>query len=388
MNNRDYFLHLLASVLHGRAPLAPPLATDWTAIYRCADAHQLHMFLCEAVSLLPTADRPPEAILKALSRRSKRELLRDTVQAASEDELTRALEQQGIRHVPFKGRRLKKLYPKPELRMMADLDVLIDARDAKKVRALMLELGYQSEEFGRNHDVYFRQPFMNVEMHRRLVAARSPFSSALKNYYADAKPQAGSAFRCAFSDEALFVYLLIHMHKHFISGGTGIRMFLDIWLFHRALDEQFDTAAVNKTLEKIGLSEFRDMALRQGDAWFGADSLRGVFSDDKEIRDFVFGSGTYGTEHHGTAAKLLENRGGMLRRTLEFCFPPLDRMAVQYPVLGKLPVLLPLCWVARGARDVFRFPQRSLRNFRRTTALTPEQIDTVRRVYKKSGLIR
>ena len=70
--------------------------------------------------------------------------------------------------------------------------------------------------------------------------------------------------------------------------------------------------------------------------------------------DAILLSGTYGTR-----AMRVKNRmggGHRLSYLLTRAFPPMRKMKRDYPVLRRLPVLLPACWVARLCRFAVRKP--------------------------------
>ncbi|MDD2235026.1 MAG: nucleotidyltransferase family protein, partial [Desulfitobacteriaceae bacterium] len=86
---------------------------------------------------------------------------------------------------------------------------------------------------GGNHDIYYKKPFLNIEMHRRLISVESPYSDYLNKTWYRAKLKDSCKYTYELSLEDFYIYLLIHLSKHYAGGGTGIRSFLDIWLYHR-----------------------------------------------------------------------------------------------------------------------------------------------------------
>ena len=70
-------------------------------------------------------------------------LLRSEHQMRAIDHLFEAFEQNGIVYMPLKGCNIKKLYPKPELRSMGDVDILIHPEDHERIHSVMEEQGFQ-----------------------------------------------------------------------------------------------------------------------------------------------------------------------------------------------------------------------------------------------------
>ncbi len=55
----------------------------------------------------------------------------------------------------------------------------------------MLEQGYTVKYQGGNHDVYHRQPYMNIEMHHRLISEDSPYSGYLDKNLGQGQTETG-----------------------------------------------------------------------------------------------------------------------------------------------------------------------------------------------------
>ena len=66
-------------------------------------------------------------------------------------------------------------------------------------------------------------------------------------------------------------------------------------------------------------------------------------------------SGTYGTVTHGVENAV--QKDGRLKYFFGRIFLPYRAMCGLYPVLKKIPVLLPFCWVARWIKAIVRKPK-------------------------------
>ena len=89
-------------------------------------------------------------------------------QMAELEKLFRAFEEAGIDYMPLKGSRMKSLYPKAELRMMGDADVLIRVEQYDRIIPIMENLGYvmQAET---DHELTWVKPTLTLELHKRLI---------------------------------------------------------------------------------------------------------------------------------------------------------------------------------------------------------------------------
>ena len=83
--------------------------------------------------------------------------------------VTAALDAAGIWYMLLKGAVLKDLYPRFDMREMADCDILFDKTRNADVKALMEGLGFETKSFRKsNDDDYFKPPVSHFEMHRLL----------------------------------------------------------------------------------------------------------------------------------------------------------------------------------------------------------------------------
>ena len=70
---------------------------------------------------------PKEPVMQKLMQQYLLYLVRSEKQMLAVQQLFDAFEENGIDYLPLKGCQMKQLYPKPELRVMGDADILIRA---------------------------------------------------------------------------------------------------------------------------------------------------------------------------------------------------------------------------------------------------------------------
>ena len=151
-----------------------------------------------------------------------------------------------------------------------------------------------------------------------------------------------------FSWEDFYVFLIAHLHKHFVGSGVGIRQFIDLWVVRKHYELNMEY--VYSELDKMGILDFCKEAEELVDCWMSGVELRDSL---KEMQEYVFRSGSYGTISnsvlHLVERNVKENESANVTRKYLFkrMFPPLDIMKIYHPVLRKYPVLLPGVWVYR-----------------------------------------
>lgn len=298
----------------------------------------------------------------------------------------RAFEENGIDYMPLKGCKMKALYPKPELRIMGDADVLIRTEQREAITPIMEGLGFtQTRE--SDHEWVWTSDGLYLELHKRLIP------SYTKDYYAYfgegwqlAKRVSGTSYAMSCEDEMIFLFA--HFAKHYRDGGIGCRYVADLWLYLRDHPELDGSYIINK-LEALKLSEFYRNMLQVIAVWFD-----GAASDEKTdfITDFIFASGSWGESNSRVISRAIRDAGstakhsGKLAFLRELAFPDRFTLQEKYTVLKKHHWMLPLVWAWRPFYKLL-FDRKSVKRRRETMEyVTVERIDDRRQALHYVGL--
>ena len=281
-------------------------------------------------------------------------------QMAELEKLFRAFEEAGIDYMPLKGSRMKCLYPKPELRMMGDADVLIRLEQYDRIVPIMESFGYEMKG-ETDHELIWQNQNLFLELHKRVMTSyNKDFYRVFGNGWQLAKEKTGHYFQMAAEDE--WVYLFTHFAKHFRGGGIGFRHVLDLWIYLRA-NNNMDEAYIEKQLEALGLMEFYRNILRLVKVWFEDGTSDEVV---ELIGQFVMDSGSFGNDQNRKRGiALRQSKGSVFGAHAKWAyiwnrlFPPLWLLKNKYTVLQKAPWLLPVIWLIRPFYKLL-FERRSL----------------------------
>ena len=345
----DGVIRLAACAVNGTVPPAELAASLNPAdLFAVAKRHQLASAVGMALRDAGIRDaRFEEAVAKA----QRKNALLDMDRAA----LLARLNQEGIWHMPLKGAVLQAYYPRFGMREMADNDILVDPARADDVRRIMEDLGFRTERFGHSvHDVYKKEPVSNFEIHRALFG--EIHGETLRAYYRDVKarlvPDREESFGYHFTPEDFYLYLTAHAFKHYDVSGTGLRSFLDQYVFLKKQGVKLDMAYVQAEAGKLGIADFerdsRGLALRL----FGGEALTGR---DREMLAYVLSSGTYGTTLHMVEKRVAAfggGRKGRLRFVAKRLFPSAETLRDYYPVVYRHRILLPFLFVYRVGKGL------------------------------------
>lgn len=345
---------------------APKLREDVTLaeLFAFSKMHSVEALVFHGLCELDVNEEDP--VWQYWQNRAEMLLTQSIVQLADRDLLFDAMENAGIDLLPVKGCWLKEAYPDIDYRQMSDLDMLIRREDRSRVREMLLGMGYEPEsgEAAPHHDGYEKKPYTIVEMHLQLLSATDPNLWYYENVWHRARPMANRArvYRLPCEDE--YIYYLLHLKKHLEEEGCGIRLILDSVAF-RAANPGMDRAYLQREFEKLHIADFAAQIEQLADCWFGSGQL--LPDHLRPLGDSILWAGTYGTLENAfdkRMEKLREKYRHPLLRMAAYWgarfFRPMSEMKAFYPILEKLPVLLPACWAARIAKKCITKPKALL----------------------------
>ena len=297
------------------------------------------------------------------------------------------LEKDGIDCLPMKGWIMRNYYPDPLMRSMCDLDVLLREMDSEKMRQWMEARGYAPEHIEQDvHDTYIKPPYMNIELHRRLMnetRLRQQHTDWRENWLASLWRQEylleGKKHIYRFSDEDFLVHHLLHFYKHFTESGVGVRPLADLYLFLQAKRQILQWEYLESQLDALHILTFSKRMMRLASQCFEDGELD---SSACLVVEYMTRTGIYGDRVTMETSYLLRGEN-KVRGFFGRCFLPITAMKNIYPRLHRAPWLLPFYWAARIGRIVFLEPYKldAMRN-----GQSKERHEQLERIYRAAGV--
>lgn len=294
----------------------------------------------------------------------------------------------GIDYMLLKGSSIKKYYPSSEFRIMGDIDVLIKESQYKNIKPLLTQIGF-TERVDSDHElIWTNNSRVIIELHKRLIPSyNDDYYSYYINPWEKAVYQSNHSFSMSKEDE--YIYIFTHLTKHYRDGGIGLRHLIDIWFFalkHSLLNKTY----INKELEKLGLLTFHNNIIDTLDVWFNG-------KEETELTNYItkriIESGAFGLkEWHNLAnaaratARTDSATSAKTKTLFRLIFLPLDEMKKKYPVLEKLPVLLPLMWVIRWINAIFNKRKTITEETNKLNYMDNQLVDNYNKELEKVGL--
>ena len=330
--NIENVIYLAACAANRQSP-ADVDRMDLDEVFKVAGRHLLSAAVSFALSSAGVED---ERVRKSILRAQKKTIIFDAEKSALFDRF----EEAGIWYMPLKGAVLKDYYPEFGMREMADYDILFDASRSDDVKAIMESRGFTTKRFNTtsNHDVYYKEPVTNFEMHRSLFGVFH--EDKLSSYYADVKDRLvkdeGNGFGYHFTDEDFYIYMTAHEYKHFSRRGTGIRSLLDTYVYLNRF-KSLDWNYISRETKKLGIDEFEISNRKLAEALFTGDKI-----DDKAMLEYMLDSGVFGNIGNGISNSMSKQRGGKLGYMIRRTFLPMELVKKAYPRFYRYKVLLPV----------------------------------------------
>ena len=377
-------LYLITCALHNQTPDKDKVCgMDLAALYRYARRHTLAAITYDALELLGGStgdgllalakDNTVVSVLTKWKETRDKALRKNLMLDAARKKLFQYMDAEHIWHMPLKGAVLKELYPRQEMRQMADNDILFDATYEAAVKDYFVREGYEVISYAKgNHDVYEKEPVYNFEMHTSLFG--EAHNEVWAEYYKDIQSKLKKSdehFLYSFTDEDFYIYFIVHAFKHFDGCGTGIRYFVDFYVYQNA--KELDWGYIEGELDKLGVLAFEKTFGSISKKIFGKGEDVSQLSGEEYsmLCDSMF-AGTYGNLQSGIGKKLHKIQGNEDRITkntkakyiIGRLFPPMSYYKSYYPFIYKTRIFIPFFVIFRMVRGVLQHGKEMMREIR------------------------
>ncbi len=357
-------LTLLDCAIHEKQPPEGcAQGADWQALADLARSHHIEALLLDAALAVPGENAPTRELIDQWQAAAMNTMMSQGALAIQASMLTQTLDEAGVKAVMLKGMALKALYPQPDLRTMSDLDLLVAPAQQEEAHAAMEAVGYTVVEREPGVDVMRAPEGLRVELHSQLFdkteegflsrldeAALFPIESAVRE-----EVYCGEAW--VFPPQEHLAFLLLHMAKHLITTGFGLRQLADYSLFIEKRGSEIDFTALRAQMRALSLEgmmdALTDVCRRYLSLPDGPWSAKVPRETTDELLGDILDAGVFGKsskERTRSAAvvyrsfEAADGDKGRLRRAL---FPSARTLKAPYLYARRHPWLLPVAWAHR-----------------------------------------
>lgn len=365
----EYLLELIRAALCGEKAKKKPEDISWDAVFKAADRHGVLLLAFE--SALCSGEALDKACPQYWKERYTKLLARSMNQGYEIGRLSTLFENEHIPYVLLKGSRLRQEYPQPELREMCDLDILIPCDKERAAMEIAAKSGYelQSELTTSHNTEWFKPPYLVLELHTFLVPKDSEFFPYYHNIWERTERREAS-YEHVLSIEEQYIFMIVHMQKHYFMSGTGIRSIVDVFVFLQKYGDRMDRDYIQKAFARLGVADFARDAEMLAEYWFG-DTKPELSPEQRKMQHRILTGATYGTSEQqksNTLMKQMKDNGGIraAKSRIFFgkIFPDRDFMAGWFPWVRKCRLLMPTAWLARWCCILVKKPQALKQHYR------------------------
>ncbi len=368
-----YYIHLLSSAINSVKPQEPPEDFNWELVTKHAMRNSVLNLL--AYSVKNIKNKPDESILKVMENERRVAILKETSQLFDIEKVLQKFDDAGICNIPLKGYFIKHLYPQSDFRTMTDVDIFVNKKDFKTATKIFTDLGFTQPAVIKADELHFQKDLLYVELQSNINDGDDTYFDDVFN-----KTILRDDYNYSYklSDEDFYIYMVYHCAHHFKTGGIGIRMLMDIYVFlsqHNDLDFNY----IDNSLKELNLVDFETQIKSLSINWFSYNETKIT-----PLGEFVLYCSTYGTRDiYFYQESKRQGKGFAIKQI----FIPYSKMKNTYGYLRKAPFLLPFAWTQYWFTRLFVHRNINLKQgIRSRTAVSEQNAEFVSKIMQELNI--
>ena len=279
------------------------------------------------------------------------------------------LTEAGITYVILKGCASAEYYPDPLLRTMGDVDFYIRENDKKTAHDLLIKNGFVFNDHHHEIESAYEKNGVILELHWGITGVPGGKTGALiQRYFEDVfeKSLIKQLDLAHYNSPSPFhhgLIMLLHVARHMITGGIGLRHFCDWAVFIDKVGDDFVPMFEDK-LKQVGLWRFAQIITQFCTVYLGLPKQEWAGIAERQLleqlKDDVFASGNFGHKDLSRAdeAKFITSRkkGGVNNDSniKQAVLSANEIVRRHWKFADKLPVIYPIGWAFFGSRYALR----------------------------------
>ena len=389
--NNQFLINVLRDHIH-QIKTEPNLDVDWSLIIPLTKAHDIQgIIYYQCKRFIPAANlneiENAYATSCYLYVNRKLEMKR----------IKEALRCNGISFVAIKGLDVANYYPKPALRTMGDCDIVVSPNDMEKSISIIKKLGFNSNDSVGTYEYLCSKNDIVIEIHDSLIRNADYLPHGQKRFFND--------YKRFTTDDSLdwsfhFLYLLMHIRKHLINDGIGIRQFMDLAVVIKYCPE-LNWKWIEASLEQLKLLKFAHVCFSLVERWFEINVPVDLEKIDgnlfEQITEYVLKNGVFGfsntdNKNNREYNPLIFAKGPLwlkrIKKTVKILFPNYESMKgnTSFTYLSKRPYLLPVAWIHRCSILLVQGDKSKSVNTIKSSFIARDEIEKRKVILEKLGL--
>lgn len=351
---------------------------DWERMFRIADYNRIANLAY--LGLLGNGAKVPERWRDHFFERYQEALRFGESCEEGEKEILTLLDMREVSCIVLGSSSLRNLYQIPEASANHSLRLFLDSENYSLAKGYLIDLGYETDNFYPGFGEHMKRiSGFSVEIYHKLPFDLTSYEKSIRKLLERASLANEYSHIRVLSVDDSFIFMAAQVAYHYVQDELLIRELLDLYLCHRAWSDRLNEEYIVDRLTNLKVEELVYKLLYISYMWFGNKVDIGFESPAEDMIEYdvlenrILSRGVIKKETDAQAIalsqaihmeKVKEKRRAkvasfkkhvrdcwkVFKRKLDWIFPEYKYMCTVYPVLEKVPVLLPLFWLVRGIR--------------------------------------
>ena len=355
---------------------------DWERMYRIADYHNVSNIVY--LGVLGKGDILPDKWRERFFERYQEALFFGEYCEEALKEVLTWLDMKNISCTVLTSQSVRNFYKIQEAAANSPLQILMDHEKFYLARGYLIDLGYEVEQ---TYDGYGerlnRVSGVPVVLYYKLPFRTLGYARGMARLLEDARLKEPFHYIRELSVESEYLFRIAGAVYRYVTDELTLREMLDLYLCHQTWRDELNREQIQKRLTDIFIDDLAEKMLRISYMWFG-DKKDDYFTDQPEdmsvydtLEDRLLTKGIINNERNEQALRLrrmiqreidkerrreerkqfsdrMQNFWERVRKKLEWLFPDYHYMASIYPAVERIPILLPVFWIFRCLRLIWK----------------------------------
>ena len=354
---------------------------DWGAVFRKAARHNVLPLVLQNINDLIAKLSIPEEKVKRWRIAAHNQIAFNEKLMFCQNSIVEILDKAGIPYAVLKGSGLSACYPRPDLRVLHNIDLLLRPSDFGQALNILYESGFGRRVIEKSfHEVLCREDVL-VEPHASVPGVDgSRAGEKIKAFFEDAleHTEAETVGACSFkvlAPERQAVALLLCMERLIVENRLDLRRLCDWAMFVcRKTGKEMWASRIQPELVRFGLDRFAKLMTKICVLFLGLNPEHCPWAEeaDENLCEKLL-------------AIVLRNYSAGDRQPAAFVLSSL-RAGSKFPLLNKVPAPISFAGIFARMRDLYEM--KAVKKARGSVLETVREAARINRVYGKLKLYK
>lgn len=355
---------------------------DWENMYRLSDYHKVANIVY--LGLLGYREMIPDRWMDRFFKRYQESLLFGENCDDSLKEILTWLDMREVSCTILTSESVRGFYKIAETADNSPIQIFLDEEKYYLAKGYLIDLGYETDETYKGFGERLKKvSHISIILYRKLPFRTSRYGKNMVKLLETAHIKEPYAHIWEFPRESEFIYRLAGASYRYVTDELTLREVLELLLCHRAWKDEIDEERLWKKLSEFKIDGIAEKILDVAYMWFGDKDDNYLVHQTEDmavydvLEDRLLTRGIVNRENDDQALKLqyhiqkeiekekkaegidirkekIQKRLKDMERKMKWVFPDHHYMSSIYPAVEKVPVLLPVFWIVRGLRILWR----------------------------------